>query len=100
MTNWDMLQNCKMVDLSVTVSPDLPSGWPTHMPFAAKVWNYYSELTDAPGTAVAAPGTGVLFAQLPYYDQRLLHRSTAIARHAGDGGRPHHVLGRLSLQYE
>ncbi len=49
MTNWNMLQNCKMIDLSVTVSPDLPSGWPTHMPFAAKVWNYYSELAERQG---------------------------------------------------
>ena len=40
----------RIVDLSVTVAEDRPSSWPTHMPFAAKVWNYYAELAEIQGT--------------------------------------------------
>ncbi len=49
MAIWDVLQKSHIVDLSVTVSPDLPSGWPTHMVFTTKVWNYYSELSERQG---------------------------------------------------
>jgi kynurenine formamidase len=49
MANWDLLRSCRIIDLSVTISPDLPSNWPTHMPFAAKVWNYYTDLTERQG---------------------------------------------------
>jgi isatin hydrolase len=44
-----ILKNFNLVDLSVTVSEALPSYWPSHMPFAAKVWNYYTELNDNQG---------------------------------------------------
>lgn len=53
MASWDILRHCRVVDLSVTVSSDLPSGWPTHMPFMTKVWNYYTQLAERQG-AVAS----------------------------------------------
>ena len=37
----DWSSDYRVVDLSVTVSEDLPSYWPGHMPFASKVWNYF-----------------------------------------------------------
>lgn len=54
MTHWDMLLACHVIDLSVTISSDLPSGWPTHMPFASKVWNYYTTLDERQGTVPSA----------------------------------------------
>lgn len=41
--------NHKLIDLSVTVSDTLPATWPGHMPFSAKVWNYYSDLQEEQG---------------------------------------------------
>lgn len=38
-----------MFDLSVTVSAELPSTWPTHMPFSSKIWNYFTELHEVQG---------------------------------------------------
>ncbi|MFZ0214792.1 MAG: cyclase family protein [Candidatus Dormiibacterota bacterium] len=49
MTDWSGLLGATIVDLSVTVSADLPAGWPTHMPFQAKVWNYYAPLSERQG---------------------------------------------------
>ena len=49
MTNWDALQNCQIIDLSVTVSPDLPCSWPMHMQHQTKVWNYYAPLSERQG---------------------------------------------------
>jgi kynurenine formamidase len=49
MANWDDLQNSQIIDLSVTVSPDLPSVWPGHMPHTTKIWNYYTELNERQG---------------------------------------------------
>lgn len=44
-----MLQETSIIDLSVTVAENLPSGWPFHMPFSTKVWNYYSDLDERQG---------------------------------------------------
>ncbi|MDQ0189930.1 cyclase family protein [Alicyclobacillus cycloheptanicus] len=44
-----VFNGCTVIDLSVTVSDTLPSGWPTHMPFQAKVWNYYVPLNERQG---------------------------------------------------
>jgi len=49
MAIWDELQRLQIIDLSVTVSPDLPGSWPTHMAHTAKVWNYYAELDERQG---------------------------------------------------
>ncbi len=46
---WSELGNCKIVDLSVTVSESLPSGWPPHIPFTVKTWNYFTELFERQG---------------------------------------------------
>jgi kynurenine formamidase len=46
---WDALQNCRIIDLSVIVSPDLPCSWPTHMQHNTKVWNYYVPLHERQG---------------------------------------------------
>ncbi|WP_067926790.1 cyclase family protein [Alicyclobacillus shizuokensis] len=43
------LDKLRVVDLSVTVSESLPSYWPSHMPFSAKVWNYYTEVSEPHG---------------------------------------------------
>lgn len=40
----------RVVDLSVTVSEDLPSSWPNHMPFASKIWNYFAKTEEVGGT--------------------------------------------------
>lgn len=50
MTAWDVFARCRIVDLSLPVSPDLPSSWPTAMPFVAKVWNYYAPLAERQGS--------------------------------------------------
>lgn len=44
-----MFESSNIVDLSVTVSEDLPSSWPFHMPFSSKVWNYYADLDERQG---------------------------------------------------
>lgn len=50
MPDWSVLQQARIVDLSVTVGPEQPSGWPTHMPFQVKVWNWYQQLSEQQGT--------------------------------------------------
>lgn len=50
MTDWSVLLSARVVDLSVTVAADLPAAWPTHMPFQAKVWNYYEPLSERQGS--------------------------------------------------
>lgn len=47
--NLNVPKQSKIVDLSVTVDADLPSAWPFHMPFSAKVWNYYADLNERQG---------------------------------------------------
>ena len=54
MAIWDILSNSRIIDLSVIVSPDLPSSWPTHMAFTSKVWNYYTELSERQGSVASA----------------------------------------------
>lgn len=49
MTNWDVLLNSQIIDLSMTVSPDAPATWPGHMAHVTKVWNYYTELNERQG---------------------------------------------------
>src|SRR5947209_5433738 len=49
MANWDIFRNSRIVDLSVTLSPDLSYGWPTTMSFTTKVWNYYADLSELQG---------------------------------------------------
>lgn len=49
MTNWELFEKCQIIDLSVIVSPELPSSWPTHMQHSTKVWNYYTELHERQG---------------------------------------------------
>jgi kynurenine formamidase len=50
MTNWDVLLNSQIIDLSVTLSPDAPGTWPGHMAHVTKVWNYYTELNERQGS--------------------------------------------------
>ncbi|HLI91525.1 MAG TPA: cyclase family protein [Ktedonobacteraceae bacterium] len=50
MAQWDIFEQCQVVDLSVIVSPDLPCAWPTHMQHVAKVWNYYAPLDERQGS--------------------------------------------------
>jgi kynurenine formamidase len=45
----------RVIDLSVLVAADLPASWPAHMPFVAKVWNYYVPLEERQGKV---PGRG------------------------------------------
>ena len=45
----DILQTTRVVDLSLTVAPDLPASWPNHMPCTVKTWNYYVPLTERQG---------------------------------------------------
>ncbi|MBO0783931.1 MAG: cyclase family protein [Ktedonobacteraceae bacterium] len=54
MTNWDILRNSQIIDLSVVVAPDLPCTWPTAMAHVTKVWNYYAPLNERQG---AVPST-------------------------------------------
>lgn len=39
----------RVVDLSVTLSEELPAAWPGHMPFAHPTWNWYAPLQAATG---------------------------------------------------
>lgn len=48
--DWTALLSARIIDLSVTVSADLPAAWPTHMPFQAKVWNYFVPLHERQGS--------------------------------------------------
>lgn len=50
MAEWDQILGATLVDLSVVTAPDLPSGWPGHMPFATRVWNYYAPLAERQGS--------------------------------------------------
>ena len=43
------LSKVKVVDLSLTISEDLPAYWPSHMPFSSKVWNYFAQTEDVSG---------------------------------------------------
>lgn len=36
-----LMAQSTIIDLSVLIAEDLPASWPTHMPFQAKVWNWY-----------------------------------------------------------
>ncbi len=47
--DWASLLSARIIDLSVTVSADLPAAWPLHMPFQAKVWNYFVPLHELQG---------------------------------------------------
>ena len=40
-----MVQDCEIVDLTVTLSEEFPAAWPTHMPFQRKVYNWYASRT-------------------------------------------------------
>lgn len=44
-----MLPGYRVIDLTVTISRKLPAVWPTHMPFDAKMWNYYVPLVERQG---------------------------------------------------
>lgn len=46
---WDLSKQYQCIDLSVIISDDLPSNWPSHMPFASKVWNYFTEIQECQG---------------------------------------------------
>jgi kynurenine formamidase len=48
--DWTALRSARVIDLSVTVAADLPAAWPTHMPFQAKVWNYFVPLRELQGS--------------------------------------------------
>jgi len=38
-----LVKSGKVVDLSVPLAEDLPSTWPTHMPFQRKLFNYFKD---------------------------------------------------------
>jgi kynurenine formamidase len=48
--DWTALLSARIIDLSVTVAPELPAAWPLHMPFQAKVWNYFVPLHELQGS--------------------------------------------------
>ena len=50
MSEWEQVRGAAVIDLSVVTAPDLPSGWPGHMPFATKVWNWYVPLRERQGS--------------------------------------------------
>ncbi len=40
------LAGCEVVDLTVTLAENLPAGWPTHVPFQRKIYNWYASKPD------------------------------------------------------
>lgn len=44
-----MLENVRMIDLTLTISERFPSSWPTHMPFQRKNWNWYNRVETLNG---------------------------------------------------
>lgn len=44
-----MFDNYKCIDLTLTLSEELPSYWPTHMPFQKKNWNWYERVETING---------------------------------------------------
>src|SRR5258708_583480 len=38
-----LVKSGKVIDLSVPLAEDLPSTWPTHMPFQRKLFNYFKD---------------------------------------------------------
>ncbi len=45
-----------VVDLTVTLSEEFPSAWPTHMPFQRKVFNYFANDADHPQPVLGSRG--------------------------------------------
>lgn len=58
-------QQQRIIDLSVLIGEDFPAGWPTHMPFQRKPFNWYAE-SGPDGAPFHVSGTG------PYYTEWLL----------------------------
>jgi kynurenine formamidase len=57
-----------MVDLTLTISENLPASWATHMPFQAKVWNWFR---DEDGVAPLRSGCGPYFTRWLLLDEHI-----------------------------
>ncbi len=44
----------RMVDLTQTLSEDLPTSWPGHMPYQHRLWNWYTPLDGFAGEKIAS----------------------------------------------
>lgn len=42
-----LLRSAELVDLTLTISDDVPASWPTHMPLQIRAWNWFTQI-DAP----------------------------------------------------
>lgn len=60
----ELVENCRIADLTLTISERLPATWATHMPFQAKPWNWFENVPDH--VAPLHSGCG------PYYTRWLL----------------------------
>ncbi len=90
----------RAVDLSLLVSEELPSFWPTHLPFQHKTWCWFAELDTPVGRASGDLG--------PYMTRWLLmdeHTGTHVdaPRHflppPGSGLPNEHPLGALTAEH-
>jgi kynurenine formamidase len=43
----ELLTAAEIVDLTLTISEDVPAAWPTHMPLQIRVWNWFKQI-EAP----------------------------------------------------
>jgi kynurenine formamidase len=52
----NLLGDCRLVDLTLTVAEELPCSWPTHLAFQHKTFNYFVDRPDAAQPLLARTG--------------------------------------------
>lgn len=43
-----LLSRAELIDLTVTIAENLPSSWPSHVPFQQKIWNWFAPVEPVP----------------------------------------------------